>query len=578
MEEAKAHLKEHGWVKIPSVLPKDEAAHILERLWKAKAASEAHGEDTFQPILDPDPTNVRVFYLPMLDNLFLDMLREPTGLEMTQSVLGEKLLVSNFSANIARPGSKSMALHSDQSIVTPEPWLDIWAVNVIYCLTRMTKENGATLYIPGSNKWTRWEDVPANAPDLLVPFEADAGDIVVIDGRLWHTSGSNVTKDEDRAILFAYYSAPYMRPLVNWSAKLPREFQDKLIPELKEMLGLSHVGYHVYGDLRYMDDKYPKKLEEKSAITDGQPAELEAFSQDYNPSTRIAELPANAPIADILSMLNRDGGIILTNLVSTEQLISIEKELEPHIRKDNTQDESFFKGLVPQETLLIGGLVGKSPTLASICEKQPVLEQLRQEILTNHGTRKVEGYDLPYHIDPLLSCSLSFRVRYGAERQRLHRDDGTHLVEHKGEPYRMDREAQFGVLIAGVETTQANGATMFVVGSHRWDDKRKPKLEEVTFAEMKPGSALIFLASCWHGAGHNSVPGFTRVQHGLFFVRGTMRTQENQFLAVPRGKALTMSPKMLSLLGYKQPTAALGMVENGDPMEDLAGAIERANM
>lgn len=95
---------------------------------------------------------------------------------------------------------------------------------------------------------------------------------------------------------------------------------------------------------------------------------------------------------------------------------------------------------------------------------------------------------------------------------------------------------------------------------------------------MQPGSALIFLASCWHGAGHNSVRGFTRVQHGLFFVRGTMRTQENQFLAVPRSKVLGMSAEMQSLLGYKQPTAALGMVENGDPMDDLLGVIERANM
>ncbi len=94
---------------------------------------------------------------------------------------------------------------------------------------------------------------------------------------------------------------------------------------------------------------------------------------------------------------------------------------------------------------------------------------------------------------------------------------------------------------------------------------------------MKPGSALIFLASCWHGAGHNSVPDFTRVLHGLFFCRGTLRTQENQFLAIPRSKALTMSPKMLNLLGYKQPTAALGMVENMDPMLDLAGVLTMAN-
>jgi ectoine hydroxylase-related dioxygenase (phytanoyl-CoA dioxygenase family) len=261
LQEAKAHLQEHGWVRIPSVLEKDEAADALDRLWKAKRASEASGEDTFQPILDPNPSNVRVFYLPEIEEYWRNMLTHPTGIELTKSVLGDKFLVSNFSGNIARPGSQSMALHSDQSIVLPAPWLDAWAVNVIWCLTRITKENGATLYIPGSNKWTRWEDVPDNAPDLLVPFEADAGDIIVIDGRLWHTSGCNVTKDEDRAVLFAYYSAPYMRQLINWTARLPRELQDTLSPEMKELFGLSHIGYVVKGDLTYMADKYPRKRE-----------------------------------------------------------------------------------------------------------------------------------------------------------------------------------------------------------------------------------------------------------------------------------------------------------------------------
>ncbi|KID73869.1 Dioxygenase af480 [Metarhizium brunneum] len=266
-EGAKAHLREHGWVKIPSILTKDEAAHALGRLWEAKKTSEASGEETFQPILDPNSSNVRVFYLPELDEYFRDMLTHPTAIELTKSLLGEKFLVSNFSANIARPGSESMALHSDQSIVLPEPWLDVWAVNVIWCLTKVTKENGATLYIPRSNKWTRWQDVPENAPEFLVPFEADAGDIIVLDGRLWHTSGSNTTKNEDRAILFAYYSAPYMRPLVNWTAKLPSKLQQTLSPELKELFGLGHIGYVVKGDLTYMAAKYPGKLNGGPAST-----------------------------------------------------------------------------------------------------------------------------------------------------------------------------------------------------------------------------------------------------------------------------------------------------------------------
>jgi ectoine hydroxylase-related dioxygenase (phytanoyl-CoA dioxygenase family) len=95
---------------------------------------------------------------------------------------------------------------------------------------------------------------------------------------------------------------------------------------------------------------------------------------------------------------------------------------------------------------------------------------------------------------------------------------------------------------------------------------------------MEPGSALIFLASCYHGGGHNSVPDSVRKMHGLFFVRGTMRTEENQFLAVPRSKVLGMSEKMLGLLGYKKPSTVLGVVDNEDPAKDLEGVLEKANM
>lgn len=94
---------------------------------------------------------------------------------------------------------------------------------------------------------------------------------------------------------------------------------------------------------------------------------------------------------------------------------------------------------------------------------------------------------------------------------------------------------------------------------------------------MDPGSALIFLASCYHGGGHNSVKDEVRKIHGLFFIRGNLRTEENQFLAIPRSKILKMSNKMLSLLGYKKPTTVLGIVDNEDPSINLKAVLERAS-
>lgn len=93
---------------------------------------------------------------------------------------------------------------------------------------------------------------------------------------------------------------------------------------------------------------------------------------------------------------------------------------------------------------------------------------------------------------------------------------------------------------------------------------------------MSRGSALIFLGSAWHGGGHNSIPDTRRTMYSLFFVRGTMRTEENQFLAVPRSVALEMSPKMLELLGYTKPTTALGIVDNMSAANDMKGVWNAA--
>jgi len=237
-QNANDQLAADGWCVVPDVLSPSESAFALERLWAAADESERVGMPTFLPVLDPNASNVRVFYLLERDALFRELIQHPAAIAMVRQAIGPDFMISNFTANIARPGSRSMALHSDQSLVGPEPWLAPWAVNIIWCLTNVHRDNGATLFIPGSHRWRTRDDVPPNADKRLVPFEAKAGSIVVMDGRVWHTSGANVTKDEDRALLFGFYTLPFLRPQVNWNACLSPETQASLGPQMHDWLGL----------------------------------------------------------------------------------------------------------------------------------------------------------------------------------------------------------------------------------------------------------------------------------------------------------------------------------------------------
>nr|AQV04219.1 SwnH1 [Chaetothyriaceae sp.] len=294
----------------------------------------------------------------------------------------------------------------------------------------------------------------------------------------------------------------------------------------------------------------------------------------YVPSVSFTKIPATAPIEDIIAVLERDGALILTDLVSSQDVAAINEEVEPYIQKAKADDHDAYD-LCPKQTIMVPGVVGKSPTMARIAEFE-VIDKLRTLVLSKKCTATWEDRTEEFTISPLLNSSLTYHISHGGPRQRLHRDDMIHGIYHKGE-YSLSNETMLGFMIAGSRTTRANGATMAIPGSHKWDHTRVPRTDEVCFAEMDPGSALVFLGTVYHGAGNNTVPDQVRKLYGLFFIPGTLRPEENQFFAIPRSKVLGMSDTMLSLLGYKKPETWLGIVNNADPAENLPEVFAMAN-
>lgn len=238
LSHAKEALKETGVAVIPDVLTEREAASARADLLAAAEAYRMMGGETHMPVLDPNDRNIRVFNLIGLHPRFRDLILNPIAVAMVRALLGDHYMISNFTANIALPGARSMAVHSDQALVAPAPWLDPWSINIIWCLDDVTEENGGTLYLPGSHRVTTLKELPRNAKSRMLAFEAPAGSIIAMDGRVWHTSGENVTKDRERALLFGYYSRGFLRPQVNWNAILPPEALEDIDGELYDRLGL----------------------------------------------------------------------------------------------------------------------------------------------------------------------------------------------------------------------------------------------------------------------------------------------------------------------------------------------------
>ena len=241
-----AQLQRDGWCVVEDVLDEEAVARARDALLQAAQGFEAAGGSTYMPELDPNASNVRVFNLIDLHAVFRELILHPAAVGLVDSLLGPEYRISNFTANIALPGSRSMALHSDQALVAPPPWLSPWSMNIIWCLDDVYEENGATRYVPESHLYQSLDDLPEDPMSLSRAFAAPRGSVIAMDGRMWHTSGANTTTDAERALLFGYYSVDFIRPQVNWNTVLSPQTQAEASEELAYRLVLgpaSNMGY-----------------------------------------------------------------------------------------------------------------------------------------------------------------------------------------------------------------------------------------------------------------------------------------------------------------------------------------------
>lgn len=241
-ERQRRQLAEDGFCVVMDALSAEELGRVREALDCGVELTRQMLGTTHIAGLDPNDASIRVNNLPAIDPVFIELLRRKAALDAVEAVLGPHFLVSNFTANIALPGAGSMNIHSDQALVVPPPWLQPWAMNVIWCLDDVHAANGATRYLPGSHKIQSFDDVPKDAAERMRPFEAPAGSFIVMEGRLWHTSGANVTRSERRRMMFAYYSSDFVRQQMNWALILPPEVQAGMDAETRQLFGISELG------------------------------------------------------------------------------------------------------------------------------------------------------------------------------------------------------------------------------------------------------------------------------------------------------------------------------------------------
>uniref|UniRef100_A0A0B7KRW5 Phytanoyl-CoA dioxygenase n=1 Tax=Bionectria ochroleuca TaxID=29856 RepID=A0A0B7KRW5_BIOOC len=294
---------------------------------------------------------------------------------------------------------------------------------------------------------------------------------------------------------------------------------------------------------------------------------------------KLATIDASEPLDRILDAISRDGGVIVSNFLEPGLLEESIRAIEPFFSSGKLYDpKSSHKDLgddfFPEGSQRAYGLLAKMPEQITKIIRLSVWQGVMAHFLNgefvgfngaNKTTRK-SGY--------ILSSTAAIRLVPGAERQALHRDDVNYGTGNLHDPKNPLFTPMVGCLIAGSRATYKNGATAVIPGSHLWGPDRAPKVEECTYAEMEPGSALFTLGITYHGGGMNQCertdPDAVRTLFAIFGQRDFYRQDQQEILSTPIEIARSLPDDILRLTGYYKAVGGVGFIgDHQDPAEFL---------
>ena len=233
LENAIAHLDEYGYVVLKEALSPGQANALRDRSAELAATEKAgSGEHVYL-----DGRAQRVWNLVNKGRIYEEMIQLPQVLALHEYMLGDDCILSSFTVNLIGPGAPAGGLHVDFPLGRfPQTTPPIaFCSNTIFVLDDFTPGNGATQIVPGSYKRGCPPD-PEKEYDDVIQLDARKGDIVIIHGSTWHSSGANRTQQE-RMILLGFFCRSFIKPQQDQFRLANSEVAERATPTLKRLLG-----------------------------------------------------------------------------------------------------------------------------------------------------------------------------------------------------------------------------------------------------------------------------------------------------------------------------------------------------
>ncbi|KAB5549603.1 phytanoyl-dioxygenase family protein [Coniochaeta sp. 2T2.1] len=286
-----------------------------------------------------------------------------------------------------------------------------------------------------------------------------------------------------------------------------------------------------------------------------------------------------ATTEEVIAAMIKTGAVIIRNAVDEKTLDLIEADTRPYLgdyHKGRDNDEDKLSGFFSKESKRVLGLATKSKIYMDAIAQHPIFKAVRDELLTAHFKFWIGNKLNHVSSPPWITNTIIFSVQPGSATQDLHRDD---VISHNpcrrktAEQYTQGQDTAIGFFVAAKPSTKKNGATRFIPGSHLWENDTPPDEKLTVQAELNRGDAFMFLASCYHGASANNTTDEERLLYSTFYCKGTLRQEENQYIANPYEELTKMNydDSMLHDIGYGVNQPFSGYVDFKHPLEYLRG-------
>lgn len=227
-----------GYAELPGLLTPEQVHEYSERLDAVYDEQRAEfAEASLESIGEANVVRFPLAY----DSKFLELIRQPTTLDVVRTVLGDYFILHLQNGIIVHPQRThhQSAWHRDlpyQEFVSSKPL----AVNVFYCLEDFNHQTGGTMFLPFSH---RQEQLPSK--EVLGSIQAQpsiqSGSAVIFDSMLFHRAGDN-SSDRIRRGVNHVFTTGILRQQIDLPGWLPRQNPEidqraSADPELRRILG-----------------------------------------------------------------------------------------------------------------------------------------------------------------------------------------------------------------------------------------------------------------------------------------------------------------------------------------------------